>query len=92
MSVNQLTAVAPGRYEQILYWTRVGDAMPSTWKQQRLTTALANLNGLIPDAVLARVSTIDPDHEGAFARLADFVERMIEALPQDRRKVLAVRS
>ena len=28
IAVNQLTATLPGRTEQILYWTRVGDAMP----------------------------------------------------------------
>jgi len=91
-TVNQLTATAPGRIEQILYWTRVGNAMPATWAQQRLTTAIDSLKGIIPDAVLIRVSTIGADGESAYARLADFVAKMIDALPDATRRVFVSRA
>jgi len=87
-TVNALTATAPGRIEQILYWTRVGQDMPASWSQQRLSIAMANLRGLIPDAVLARVSTIDPDGNSALPRLAKFVEGLVSALPATARRVL----
>lgn len=86
--VNQLTATAPGRIEQILYWTRVGDAMPATWAQQRLTIAVDNLKGIIPDAVLVRISTIDADSELAYARLSKFAETMVRSIPYRSRKML----
>lgn len=85
---NQLTASQPGRTEQILYWTRLGDRMPATWRAQKIAVALDNLKGLIPDAVLVRVSTVDPDAELSFDRLQRFVAAMVASLPADRRKVL----
>lgn len=86
--VNQLTATLPGRTEQILYWTRVGDGMPSSWARQRLAIAEDNLRGVIPDAVLVRVSTINPDGPRAFAQLSTFIEQMMDAIPAANRKVL----
>jgi len=86
--VNELTASVPGRTERVLYWTRVGDAMPISWWQQRLAIAADNLKGRIPDAVLVRVSTIDADGHGAFGRLAAFIETMIAALPPAGQRVL----
>lgn len=88
IDVNQLTATGPGRSEQILYWTRVGDQMPISWSQQRMAIAIDNLKGRIPDAVLVRVSTIDPDGNAAFARMAAFVEQMLGGMSAAGRKVL----
>jgi EpsI family protein len=85
---NRLTATRPGRSEQILYWTRIGDAMPTTWGQQRWTIARDNLRGKIPDAVLVRVSSVDPDAEATFARLGTFIEAMVGALPPGGQRVL----
>lgn len=80
IEVNNLTAAMPGRTEQIVYWTRVGSAMPRTWAQQRLVVAMDNLKGLIPDAVLTRISTVDPDREAALARLAAFAESLVRGM------------
>ena len=85
---NILTATLEGRVEQILYWTRVGDQMPASWAQQRLAVASDNLRGLIPDAVLVRVSTINPDAEQAFAHLTQFMSTMIGMMPSKARDVL----
>jgi len=86
--VNQLTATGPGRLEQILYWTRVGDEMPATWAQQRLAVTRDNLKGRIPDAVLVRVSTVDPDEASANARLAEFIQAMVAGMPRGSERVL----
>lgn len=86
--INQLTASAPGRTEQILYWTRVGDGMPISWRQQRLAVAIDNLKGKIPDAVLVRVSSVDLDWNSTFTRLGAFVEQLLSQLPVSGRKVL----
>jgi EpsI family protein len=87
---NQLMATRRGRQEQILYWTRVGDAMPTNWAEQRWAAARDNLEGTIPDAVLVRVSTVDPDRRIADARLATFIEAMVGGMsPADRRVLIA---
>nr|WP_314445828.1 exosortase-associated protein EpsI, V-type [uncultured Sphingomonas sp.] len=80
VEANRLTASLPGRVEQIIYFTRIGRRMPLSWAQQRLAVAMDNLNGIVPDAVLTRVSTIDMDQEAGNARLADFVEKMIAGM------------
>lgn len=77
ITVNSLTATLPGRPEQIVYWTRVGDKMPLSWTAQRMAVAMDNLQGIIPDAVLTRMSTIDPNRDAAMVRLADFAERLV---------------
>jgi EpsI family protein len=87
--VNELTATLPGRVERIVYWTRVGDSMPMTWAQQRLRIASDNLRGIIPDAVLIRVSTIDPDGPSAIARITSFAEEMLNAMASDRSVLVA---
>lgn len=87
-TANELTATLPGRVEQIIYWTRVGNDMPASWAQQRLSIAIANLKGKIPDAALVRISSVDPDREAAIVRLTSFVEQMVSSLPPAGRKVL----
>ena len=89
LTVNSLTATLPGRPEQIVYWTRVGTRMPLSWAQQRMAVAMDNLEGIIPDAVLTRVSTIDPNRDAAMARLADFAEQLVVGLGASRNVLVA---
>jgi EpsI family protein len=89
IEVNNLTAAMPGRAEQIVYWTRVGSHMPLSWADQRLVVAMDNLKGLIPDAVLTRLSTIDADAEAAYVRLARFAEQLLALLGADRNVLIA---
>lgn len=80
ISVNSLSATLPGRPEQIVYWTRIGKKMPLSWAGQRMAVAMDNLEGLVPDAVLTRMSTIDPNRDAAMARLAEFAEQLVLGL------------
>lgn len=84
---NRMDASADDRTEHVIYWTRVGDRMPASWKQQRLAVAEQNLRGIIPDAILVRVSTVSDDAEAASATLQAFVKELIDALPPGRRSV-----
>ena len=85
---NRLTATADGQSEQILYWTRIGDQMPLSWRDQRIAVASQNLQGVIPDAVLVRVSIRSNDAPAAFLALEDFVRSMIAEIPAPQRRVL----
>jgi len=90
LPTNGMDATADGLTEHVLYWTRVGNRMPASWKQQRLAVAEQNLRGIIPDAILVRVSTVRGDADGARAVLDSFVRALIEAIPADRRPVFIV--
>lgn len=87
--VNSLTATMPGRPEQIIYWTRVGNRMPLSWAAQRMAVAQDNLEGIIPDAVLTRLSTIDPNRDAAMARLADFSAQLVQQMGASRNVLIA---
>jgi hypothetical protein len=63
--------------------------MPLTWAEQRLAVAKANLKGIVPDAVLTRVSTIDGNREAAFARLASFAEQLLATMGRSRDVLIA---
>lgn len=89
IDVNELTATLPGRIEQIVYWTRVGTHMPLSWTSQRIAVAMDNLKGIVPDAVLTRISTIDPNRDAALSRLADFAEQMVAGLGANRNILIA---
>ena len=90
LRTNQLTATADGLSEHIIYWTRIGQHMPISWAQQRLAVASDNLRGLIPDAVLARISTQHASRDVAMDQITGFVRVLIDALPDQNRRVLMV--
>ncbi len=64
------TLSVPGRFivaetglrrEQLIYWTRLGNRFPTRWSEQRLAVLEQNLDGVIPDGVLVRISTLIQD-------------------------------
>jgi EpsI family protein len=76
--------------EQIIYWTRVGDQVPLSWRDQRIAVAEQNLRGVIPDAVLVRVSTVSSDTDEARATLDAFIQAMLASVPASKRNVFVV--
>lgn len=88
LETTTLSAHADDRAEQIMYWTRVGNDMPTTWAQQRWSVARANLRGDVPDAVMVRVSTLTPDREAGMAAMAEFTRSLFAAVPAGVRRVL----
>ncbi len=85
-----LSATSDGRVEQLVYWTRVGNHLPATWREQRLAVARDNLAGVIPDAVLVRVSTLNSNKPVALSVIDDFVRAMLTSVPPQLRKVLVL--
>jgi EpsI family protein len=88
VATNRLTATLDQQEEHILYWTRIGTDMPASWSNQRISVAKQNLRGIIPDAVLLRVSIRSNDADGAFSELEEFVAEMIAAIPAGQQRVL----
>lgn len=83
-----ISATLLGRTEQIVYWTRIGQHLPLSWRQQRMAVAMDNLRGIIPDAVMVRVSTYGNDKAAALAEVDDFIRAMIESVAPQARRVL----
>lgn len=83
-----LAATADARTEQIVYWTRIGHHLPLSWRQQREAVAIDNLHGIIPDAVLVRISTIDNDTAGAVQAMDGFIKDMFAAVTPATREFL----
>ena len=81
------TAIGPDRTEQLLYWTRIGVDLPTTWLEQRAAVAKANLRGDIPDAVLTRISTVSND-PATLTSLDLFAKELVAASSPTIRSVL----
>ena len=88
LRTNQLTATADGRSEQIVYWTRIGKHLPISWSEQRWAVAQDNMRGIIPDAVLVRISVSANDRDEALAVIGGFTRSLITSLSPLARKVL----
>ena len=82
-----LAATSDNRTEQMLYWTRIGDHLPTSWRQQRLAVATDNLKGKIPDAVMVRVSTYGNDRATALATIDEFINTMLDSVAPSMRRV-----
>jgi len=87
---NRMDATAGGPTEHVIYWTRIGKRTPATWRQQKVAVAEQNLEGIIPDAILVRISTVDDDADAALARIDDFVRALLLSIPPSRRSVFIV--
>jgi EpsI family protein len=80
-----LVAEAPGRRENILYWTRLGEFLPTSENEQRLDRVKTALHGAIADGLLARFSLVADDTASAAASLSGFVAAFIKAVTPDGR-------
>jgi EpsI family protein len=87
LNTMSLSATSDGRTEQIVYWTRIGEHLPQSWRAQREVVALDNLRRIIPDAVMVRVSTIGHDKVAALAAIDEFVRAMLNSVRPEMRRV-----
>jgi EpsI family protein len=87
---NAMEAIGNEAPEHIVYWTRIGNLMPLSWREQKIAVAKQNLEGLIPDAILVRISTVSPDTEAARSAIDDFIRAMIASIQPSMRSVLVV--
>lgn len=85
-----LDATANGSTEHIVYWTRIGNRMPQSWTEQKVAVAEENLAGIIPDAILVRVSCIELDGSVARQRIGEFIRALIASIGPANRSVFMV--
>lgn len=85
---NAFAANGISRIEQVLYWTRVGQTFPRGWLDQRMAVLRANLDGLIPDGVLVRMSTLQGSLAEALPELRAFATQLVQAASPAGRQIL----
>ncbi len=85
LPVRNLTATAEQRAEQITYWTRIGDDLPTDGSEQRWVKLRQQMQGFLADGILVRISTAAPAEPAVFAQLAAFSAAMVNSIaPRDR--------
>jgi len=80
VQVRRLVAKQGARSEPITYWIVVGDKVTITGTEQKLAQLSYSINGVIPDGMLVRVSSIDPDSPRAFGMHQRFVDDLAKVL------------
>ncbi len=76
-----LTAENGARIEQVLYWIRIGSALPLTAREGQWASLAAALRGQSADGVLARFSMALADRSVALEQLLRFVQTLYAAAP-----------
>ena len=89
IDANAFAATSTERVEQVLYWTRVDNAFPRSWLDQRIVVMKANLRGAIPDGALVRVSIADGDQSRSLETLRRCLATFLEGAPLPLQRVLA---
>lgn len=84
---RKVVAFTQERTENIIYWTRMGEALPQSAGEQRTTRIRQSIQGYVPDGILMRLS-IAGDSEPSFATLAQFIPAMLRATPMNGRRAL----
>lgn len=89
--MRELTATSNDRIEPILYWTRLGDRLPTSNNEQRWMKLRTEMEGYIADGVLVRLSTVaDPSPE-IFEGLQQFARSLLFAVKPEVRPALVGR-
>lgn len=79
LPARELVAKSNDRTEPILYWTRIGDYLPTSGGEQRLMKLRTEIAGYVADGVLVRLSTVAEPTRETFATLERFAKAMLQA-------------
>jgi EpsI family protein len=82
---RQLMSQRGARMEPITYWLLVGDQVTASRTEQKLAQFRLGLQGLIPDGMLVRVSSIDSDMARGHKLQQVFLSDMALAIPETAR-------
>jgi EpsI family protein len=93
VATRQLMAIQGLRNEPITYWLVVGDQVTVSRTDQKLAQFRLGLKGLIPDGMLVRVSSIDPDMAHGYQVQKGFLTDMAATFPEPAKdRVFGVKS
>jgi EpsI family protein len=82
---RRVTAERSDRRENIIYWTRLGEFLPTDGAAQGKARLRTAMEGYIADGVLIRCSKVGQDDATAFQNLGRFISELVLAVaPADR--------
>ena len=85
---RRLLAEGENGREAVVYWTRIGEALPRDGDEQRSARLKIALQGIIPDGLLTRFSAPVSNVGGAWDEIESFVPTLLAAVAPASRKVL----
>lgn len=77
------------RHEPITYWITVGDQIVQGNVEKKLAEMKFRFAGKIPDGLLFRISSIDPESPRAYELQANFINQLLGAVTSEQRHRLA---
>jgi EpsI family protein len=89
IEVRRLSTSLGQRNEPVTYWFTVGDRVTHGTLQKRLAEIRLGLTGQIPDGLLFRISSIDPDAARGFGMQQTFAADLLANVPPNARKRLS---
>lgn len=85
ISAVRIDTVLGQRHEPVTYWTVVGDHITQGGIDKKLVEMRYALEGRVPDGMLVRVSSIEPDTGNAYALQRQFASAMVAAIAPEHR-------
>jgi EpsI family protein len=81
IAATRLSTSLGQRKEPITYWTVVGDHIVTNGIDKKLAELRYAITNRVPDGMLIRVSSIDPDTQNALKAQARFAADLVQSLP-----------
>jgi EpsI family protein len=81
LPAKMLLAHSPSRDETIVYWSRLGNFLPTNGGEQRLDRLRTTLAGYVADGLLARFSMTSSGEEEARIQIQQFIQQLFLAVP-----------
>lgn len=85
LPVRHMVARLGARNEPVTFWFVVGEHVAVSGPQQKYAELRYSFRGYIPDGLLMRVSSIDPDVEAAYQQQNQFIRDLFGALRPEHR-------
>lgn len=86
--VRRLVTQLGTRLEPLTYWIRVGNRLADGWLEQKYAIVIEGLAGQVPDGLIFRVSSINPDASASFAQQDHFITDLLGSLSTANRRFL----
>lgn len=78
--VTRLHATLGARQEPVTYWMVIGGRHAVTQTEMKLAQLRFGLRGYLPDGLLFRVSSINPDSNAGFSLQDQFIQQLLAAV------------
>jgi EpsI family protein len=82
LPAKTLVAHSPSRDEIIVYWSRLGNFLPTNGGEQRLDRLRTTIQGFVADGLLARLSMATSDKLGAEMQIIGFIRELFSLVPR----------